>query len=83
MHRIIFFFTHASNNMTLYYQLDLDKSLGQDEKGAKSIPTTTIITKDKIFIPIIDEMVEYFNVKEGVLKFIVKYDSVKNSDREI
>lgn len=83
MHRIIFFFTHASNNMTLYYQLDLDKSLGPDAKGAKSIPTTTIITKDKIFIPIIDELVDYFNVKEGVLKFIVKYDSVKNSDIEV
>lgn len=83
MHRIIFFFTHASNNMTLYYQLDLDKSLGPDAKGAKSIPTTTIITKDKIFIPIIDELVDYFNVKKGVLKFIVKYDSVKNSDIEV
>lgn len=82
MHRVIFFFTHASNNLTLYYQLDLDKSLGDNVKGAKTIPTTTIITKNKIFIPIVDEMVEYFNVTQGVLKFMVKYDSVRNTDGE-
>lgn len=82
MHRVIFFFTHASNNLTLYYQLDLDKPLGNNVKGAKTIPTTTIITKNKIFIPIVDEMVDYFNVTQGVLKFMVKYDSVRNTDSE-
>lgn len=82
MHRIIFFFTHASNNLTLYYQLDLDKPLGDNVKGAKTIPTTTIITKNKIFIPIADEMAEYFNVTQGVLKFMVKYDSVKNNSQD-
>lgn len=82
MHRVIFFFTHASNNLTLYYQLDLDKPIGDNLKGARTIPTTTIITKNKIFIPIIDEMVDYFNVKQGVLKFMVRYDSVRNSNVE-
>lgn len=83
MHRVIFFFTHASNNLTLYYQLDLDKPLGDNVKGAKTIPTTTIITKNKIFIPIVDDMVDYFNVKQGVLKFMVKYDSVRNTEDRI
>ena len=82
MHRVIFFFTHASNNLTLYYQLDLDKPLGDNVKGAKTIPTTTIITKNKIFIPIVDEMVDYFNITHGVLKFMVKYDSVRTVDKE-
>lgn len=82
MHRVIFFFTHASNNLTLYYQLDLDKPLGNNVKGAKTIPTTTIITKNKIFIPIVEEMVDYFNVTHGVLKFMVRYDSVRNTDGE-
>lgn len=82
MHRVIFFFTHASNNLTIYYQLDLDKPLGNNVKGAKTIPTTTIITKNKIFIPVVDEMVDYFNVTHGVLKFMVKYDSVRNADGE-
>lgn len=80
MHRVIFFFTHASNNLTLYYQLDLEKPLGDNVKGAKTVPTTTIITKNKIFIPIVDEMADYFEVKQGVLKFMVKYDSVRNAE---
>lgn len=80
MHRVIFFFTHASNNLTLYYQLDLEKPLGDNVKGAKTVPTTTIITKNKIFIPIVDEMADYFDVKQGVLKFMVKYDSVRNAE---
>lgn len=82
MHRVIFFFTHASNNLTLYYQLDLDRPLGENVKGAKTIPTTTIITKNKIFIPIADEMYDYFNVTQGVLKFMVKYDSVRNNNKD-
>lgn len=60
----------------------MDKPLGNNVKGAKTIPTTTIITKNKIFIPIVDEMVDYFNVTQGVLKFMVKYDSVRNTDSE-
>lgn len=83
MHRVIFFFTHASNNLTLYYQLDLERPLGDNVKGAKTIPTTTIITKNKIFIPIADEMADYFNVTQGVLKFMVKYDSVRNNSKEM
>jgi hypothetical protein len=27
-------------------------------------------------------MVDYFNVTQGVLKFMVKYDSVRNTDNE-
>lgn len=79
MHRVIFFFTHASNNLTLYYQLDLETPLGNNVKGAKTVPTTTIITKTKIFMPVVDEMADYFDVKQGVLKFMVKYDSVRNT----
>ena len=71
-----------SKSSYIPYQLDLDKPLGDNVKGAKTIPTTTIITKNKIFIPIIDEMVDYFNVKQGVLKFMVRYDSVRNSNGE-
>lgn len=82
MHRIIYFFTHASNNLTLYYQMDLEKPIAMDAKGAISIPTTTIITKNKIFIPIPDDMYDYFNIKEGQIKFMVKYDSVQNNEKK-
>lgn len=78
MHKIIYIFTHVSNNLTLYYDMDLDKKLPQNSTGGRSIVTSTIITENKIFIPVINEMDEYFNIQEGQLKFYVRYDSVKS-----
>lgn len=76
IHKIIYIFTHASNNLTLYYDIDLMQKLEGDATGGKMIPTATIVTKDRIFIPVIPEMDTYFTIKEGQLKFSVRFDSV-------
>lgn len=76
MHKIIYIFTHVSSNLTLYYDIDLIKKLDGDATGGRMIPTSTIITKDRIFIPVIPEMDDYFNIKDGQLKFSVRFDSV-------
>ncbi|MCR4864348.1 MAG: ATP-binding protein [Bacteroidales bacterium] len=76
MHKIIYIFTHVSSNLTLYYDIDLMKKLDRDATGGRMIPTATIITKDRIFIPVIPEMDDYFNIKDGQLKFSVRFDSV-------
>ena len=76
IHKIIYIFTHASNNLTLYYDIDLMKKLEGNATGGRMITTATIVTKDRIFIPIISEMDEYFNIKGGQLKFSVRFDSM-------
>ncbi len=76
MHKIIYIFTHASSNLTLYYDIDLIKKLEGDATGGRMIPTSTIVTKNRIFIPVIPEMDNYFNIKDGQLKFSVRFDSV-------
>ena len=76
MHKIIYIFTHVSSNLTLYYDIDLMKKLDGDATGGRMIPTSTIVTKERIFIPVIPEMDDYFNIKEGQLKFSVRFDSV-------
>lgn len=76
MHKIIYIFTHVSSNLTLYYDIDLMKKLDGDATGGKMIPTATIVTKERIFIPVIPEMDDYFNIKGGQLKFSVRFDSV-------
>ena len=76
MHKIIYIFTHASSNLTLYYDIDLMKKLDGDATGGKMITTATIVTKERIFIPVIPEMDDYFNIKGGQLKFSVRFDSV-------
>lgn len=76
MHKIIYIFTHVSSNLTLYYDIDLMKKLDGDATGGKMITTATIVTKERIFIPVIPEMDDYFNIKGGQLKFSVRFDSV-------
>lgn len=76
MHKIIYIFTHVSSNLTLYYDIDLMKKLDGDATGGRMIPTATIVTKNRIFIPVIPEMDDYFNIKGGQLKFSVRFDAV-------
>ena len=76
MHKIIYVFTHISNNLTLYYDMDLVKMLDNRATGGRIIKTATIVTKGRIFIPVIPEMDDYFSIKEGQLNFSVRFDSV-------
>ena len=76
MHRIVYIFTHASSNLSLYYDIELKERLMNDTTGGIAIPTTTILTEDKIFIPIIDELVEYFDIKVGRKEFFVRHDII-------
>lgn len=78
MHKIIYVFTHASGNLTLYYEMELKKKLSDNATGGKAIKTATIITENRIFVPIISDFHDYFDMKLGKLTFLVRYDSVKN-----
>lgn len=77
MHKIIYIFTHVSSNLTLYYDIDLEKKLEGNATGGRMITSATIITKERIFIPVIPEMDDYFNIKGGQLKFSVRFDPVQ------
>lgn len=77
-HKIIYIFTHVSGSLTLYYDIDLNKPLQNNFTGGREIKTSTIVTNNRIFIPIIPEMDDYFNVTQEQLKFYVRFDTVKN-----
>jgi molecular chaperone HtpG len=76
MHRIVYIFTHASNKLSLYYDIELKEKLMNNATGGISIPTTTILTEGKIFIPIINDLEEYFDIKEGYKEFFVRHDII-------
>lgn len=78
MHRIIYIFTLLSGNLTLYYDMELKTKLTKDSTGGKAITSSTIITKNRIFVPIIPEMEEYFDITEGNRKFVVRFDDVRS-----
>jgi len=73
--RVIYFFTHASLLLTLYYDIELKDHIVGESTGGAAFPTTTIITKNKIFIPIPEELMLSFEITEGDRKeFFVRYD---------
>ena len=79
MHRLIYIFTDVIGKNTLYYDLELTSKI-PDTTGGKSIRSTTILTKDKIFVPIVPELYSYFNLNAGEkLKFFVHFDEIESS----
>lgn len=82
MHKIVYIFTHASNNLSLYYEIELKEKLSDGITGGRSIPTTTLITNNRIFIPIAQELSPYFDIKEGSKEFYVRYDVIMDLKNE-
>jgi molecular chaperone HtpG len=80
MHRIIYIFIHASRNITLYYDIELQEHLNNNQAGGCSIPTTTIISKNRIFVPVLNELIPCFEVKDKPLSFHVRYDLIVGSE---
>lgn len=82
MHRIVYIFTHASSNLSLYYDIELKERLLNESTGGMPIPTTTVLTKGKIFIPVIDELVEHFDINEGKKEFYVRHDIITDFSKD-
>ncbi|THD33059.1 MAG: hypothetical protein DI588_03735 [Flavobacterium johnsoniae] len=76
MHKVVYIFTHASNNLSLYYDIELKERLSDESTGGKAVPSTTIITDNRIFIPIVTELNKYFDIHEGTKEFYVRYDII-------
>jgi len=43
MHKVVYIFTHASNELSLYYYIELKERLTDESTGGKAHPTTSII----------------------------------------
>jgi molecular chaperone HtpG len=72
-HRIFYIFTHASGSFSLYYDIEMFEDSG-DLAGGGIFPTTTIITKKRIFIPIPENLKRFFELIEGKKrKFYVRF----------
>ena len=77
-HKIVYVFTHASNQVSMYYDIDLETVLPNEMTGGRPIVTTTILTEGKIFVPIIPEMYSYFDIAQhqGKMEFYVRFDTL-------
>lgn len=79
MHRLIYIFTDALGKNTIYYDMELKHKI-PDSTGGRTIRSTTIITKDKIFVPVVEELYNYFDIGQSdKLKFYVHFDELENN----
>lgn len=76
-HRIIYIFTDQNNKTSLYYEMALMEQLGEQNTGGEALVSTTIITKNMMYVPVPKRLHEYFTLKQGkTLKFYVHFEKV-------
>jgi len=78
MHRIIYIFSLWNNSYTLYYDMELKKHLNSSLTGGEEMFSTTIITKDKLFVPVPLQLYDYFSIKDEPLKFNIRFNGVES-----
>ncbi|WP_281886284.1 ATP-binding protein [Paenibacillus sp. YYML68] len=75
-HRIVYIFTRTPDQTTLYYDIELKEPLTETNAGGDAFPSTTLITKSKIFIPIPTVIRSAFEVHDKKKEFFIRYDII-------
>lgn len=77
-HRVLFIFMHHSERYGLYYDIQTSSPVGGSASGS-SFPTCTLVLKNKVFIPIPDQIAGSFipgpNDKR---KFEIRFDIIRS-----
>lgn len=74
-HRVIFVFADSIGGLNLYYDVKLKEPLDINTTGGAMFPTTTIITKDRIFVPVPRQLESAFQISNGAKEFFVRFDT--------
>ncbi|WP_081769039.1 ATP-binding protein [Herbaspirillum sp. RV1423] len=72
--RIVFLFGLVHSSQSLYYDIELRGNRTAGPAGGTPILTTTIVTKNRIFIPLPAQLIECFSVSSGPVEFFVRFD---------
>jgi len=75
-HRVIYIFTGATGDLSLYYDIKLKEPLEMKTTGGDMFPTTTIVTKDRIFVPVPKVLEPAFKITDGAKEFYVRFDTI-------
>lgn len=75
-HRVIYIFDHPSGSITLYYDIELRTPLAERQANGMMLPTTTLILKNRLFVPVPTELEGEFRISEGSKQFYVNFDTI-------
>lgn len=75
-HRVTFIFTDATAELTLYYDIELKEPLETGQTGGAMFPTTTIVTKNRIYVPVPKTLEPAFRIANGAKEFYVRFDTI-------
>ena len=75
-HRVVFIFTDATGELSLYYDIELREPLGAHETGGSMFRTTTIVTADRIYVPVPKDLEKAFQIVDHAKEFFVRFDTV-------
>ena len=75
-HRVIYIFSDATGELSLYYDIELKMPLETDQTGGAMFPTTTIVTKNRIYVPVAKALEAAFQITDGEKEFYVRFDTI-------
>ena len=78
-HRVIYIFTEATGRLSLYYDISLREPIEHSQAGGGMFQTTTLITKNRIFVPVPDALSDTFKIAKGSKEFFVRFDVVSSA----
>jgi molecular chaperone HtpG len=73
-HRVVYIFTEATGRLSLYYDIELREPIELSKTSGGMFPTTTLITKKRIFVPVPEALAEEFRIESGPKEFFVRFD---------
>lgn len=75
-HRVIYIFTDATGQLSLYYDIELRIPLETEQTGGAMVPTTTIVTSNRIFVPVPADLEPAFRIGDTPKEFYVRFDTI-------
>ena len=75
-HRVIYIFADETGDISLYYDIELKAPLDSEQTGGSMLPTTTIVTGNRIFVPVPSELEAAFRVTDSAKDYYVRFDTI-------
>jgi len=72
--RVVFLFGLAQSAQSMYYDIELRGNRFAGDAGGTAVATTTIVTRNRIFVPVPPQLYECFHVTDSAVEFYVRFD---------